>query len=307
MSALRSRPLVVALVVAVALAGVYALWTRGLFEAPVRVGTYNIRRFGVEPTDVDRLAGVVIETRAAVLGLQEIQSEDALAHLEARVAALGGPRYRHALATCGGSRAMFVGFLYDPSRVELTATEELPELDPDGQGRCVDGDRAGLVGSFKYRGGAFHALVVHLSAGPEPERVERRRAQWTRALTVARRLRDGGARRVVVLGDFNSTGWADNRHGERDFITSSVRNGGFALPSESLTCSEFWRGPSGWLEPSLLDHLVTTPGMVDGTPRVHGYCEALRCARHREPTAEYAVVSDHCPVTFDLARTLMPD
>jgi endonuclease/exonuclease/phosphatase family metal-dependent hydrolase len=302
MSAPRARPLVIALVVVVALAGVYALWARGTFDAPVRVGTYNIRRFGVEPTDVDRLAGVVIETRAAVLGLQEIQSEDALTHLEARIAALGGARYRHALATCGGSRAMFVGFLYDPARVELAATEELPELDPDGQGRCVEGDRAGLVGSFKYRGGAFRALVVHLAAGPEPERVERRRAQWTRALTIARRLRERGARRVVVLGDFNSTGWGDNRLGERDFITSSVRSAGLALPSESLTCSEFWHGPSGWLEPSLLDHLVTTPGMADGAPRVHGYCEALRCARHREPTAEYAVVSDHCPVTFDLAR-----
>ncbi|MBK6464583.1 MAG: hypothetical protein IPF92_26800 [Myxococcales bacterium] len=40
----------------------------------VRAGTYNIRRFGAEATDLDRLVAIVEESEADVLALQEISS-----------------------------------------------------------------------------------------------------------------------------------------------------------------------------------------------------------------------------------------
>jgi endonuclease/exonuclease/phosphatase family metal-dependent hydrolase len=196
---------------------------------------------------------------------------------------------------------MRLGFLYDGSRVTLQAVREYPELDPDGGGRCGEGERPGLLGVFAVPGAPpLHLLNMHLPAGPEPERMLRRQTQWTRALAVAARLRQGGAARVLVLGDANSTGWGDAQ-GERAFIEGAVADAGLALPSGALRCSEYWRGAPGMLHPSLLDHVAATPGVV-ASAAVGGYCARLACARIAEADApeDYRAVSDHCPVVLTL-------
>lgn len=265
--------------------------------SPLRVGTYNIRNFGREPTDVDRLARVILDARPDVLALQEIIDPAAVEALEGRLLALGGARYRHALARCGGRRGLLVGYLYS-ARVSRVRIEEFPSLEPGGA--CEGDDRAGLVGVFRAGSVELSALTLHLAAGSEPERVERRRAQWDRALAIAERLRHAGAARVIVLGDANSTGWLDDRGGERAFITERARRAGLAVATANVACTEFWRAPSKRFEASVLDHILSAPGIVSNA-MVHGYCARLACTAHDEPTAEYATVSDHCPVTVDLA------
>lgn len=272
-------------------------------EAPLRFGTYNVRLFGTEPTDLTRLARVLVEVRADVVALQEVTAEGAVRELVARVVASRGPRYRYALSRCGGQRGMRVGFLYDPARATLAGTTEFPSLDPGGDGPCSEGDRSGFAGAFRDGDATVRALVVHLSAGSEPERVERRRAQWGRVLTIAKGLQRGAAR-VLVLGDANSTGWLDDAAGERSFIEGRAAVAGFAVETRALACTEYWRTPRGALEPSVLDHVLAWPAGGASAARVHGYCARLRCAPRPadDPPAEYATVSDHCPVTVDLAR-----
>ena len=71
----------------------------------VRVGTYNIRRFGIGPTDMDRLTAIVGATEADVLALQEIQSEEKMKDLARRLS-VGGRRYAFRLSACGGRSAI---------------------------------------------------------------------------------------------------------------------------------------------------------------------------------------------------------
>ena len=112
---------------------------------PLRVGTYNIRNLGAEPTDLERLARVIVDVRPAALALQEVVDGAALTALEARLSAQGAPRFAHLLARCGGKRTLHVGFLYDTTRVKLERAEEFPGLAPDGDGACDGSDRAGLA------------------------------------------------------------------------------------------------------------------------------------------------------------------
>jgi endonuclease/exonuclease/phosphatase family metal-dependent hydrolase len=303
------RALAATCVALVALVVVALIAWRDHPPAPaLHVATYNIRCFGTEPTDMDRLTAIVSEVAPDVMAVQEVQSEARIADLAQRLTARSGGRraYAYVLASCGGRSAMRVGFLYDARRARLRAVREYPELDPDGEGSCTEGDRAGLLGAFDDGARApLELLAVHLAAGSEPERVERRRAQWARAHRIAAGLHGAGHARVVILGDVNSTGWLDNRGAERDYIDARARENGMAVATAPLACSEYWRPAPDRFEPSLLDHVVAPPGLVrDGSVRVHGYCAALACAPHRasEPPADYATVSDHCPVAFDLAR-----
>jgi endonuclease/exonuclease/phosphatase family metal-dependent hydrolase len=272
-------------------------------RGPLKVATFNIRRFGVEPTDMALLTRIVGDVGADVVAVQEIQSVEKLDEL-ARALSGPGRRYAHTLASCGGRSEMLVGFLYDAARVKLKKTREFNELDPDGNGRCTEGERAGLLGVFEAGGRTVNLVVVHLSAGGEPEKAEKRREQWARVMRIVDRLRSEGAKDIAVLGDANSTGFLDNRHGERDYIRQLVTGRGLELPTGELACSEYWVPRAGAMEPSMLDHVVATPGLARaGSAAVHGYCEALRCRPHRlkEAPDDYVRVSDHCPVSFSIA------
>jgi endonuclease/exonuclease/phosphatase family metal-dependent hydrolase len=271
----------------------------------LRVGTFNIRRFGVEPTDMARLTAIVGEAAPDVLALQEIQSVDGTRELARRLSR-GGRSYTYVLSSCGGRSAMHVGFLYDETRVRLGKTREYPELDPSGGGACSSGERAGLAATFERKDHArapstFTLLAVHLVAGADEEKMARRREQWKRAHRIAAEL--GEEAPVAILGDTNSTGFLDDEGGERTFIEDEARRAGLDVTTRDLRCSEYF-GPEGErLLPSMLDHVVATPSLARrGTVRVHGFCADLACTPTAKPPRDYLTVSDHCPVTVDLAE-----
>jgi endonuclease/exonuclease/phosphatase family metal-dependent hydrolase len=268
-------------------------------DSDVRVGTYNIRRFGVENTDMRRLTGVVASTRADVLALQEIQSEAKVADLAKRLST-AGRSFAFKLSTCGGRSEMRVGFLYDEKRVALVTTREFPELAPDERGSC-NGERPGLLGTFSRGAGGtrFQLLVFHLIAGGDAEKIAKRKAQWRLAHRIAKDARAAGP--IAILGDTNSTGYLDDRGGERTFIDAQAEQAGMVVETRPLGCSEYFQPEPPAIRPSLLDHVVATPGFARaGSVRLHGYCAELACHPTSAPPEEYTVVSDHCPVTIDL-------
>ena|SRR5579883_3154373 len=270
----------------------------------LRVGTFNVRRFGAEDTDMTKLSKLVASLDVDVLAVQEIQSESRFRDLAARVSR-GGRTYRVAISECGGRSAMRLGFLYDERRVALLSTKEYPELAPGGRGRCTDGERPGFVGVFRDGARTVHLLAIHLTPGGEPGDFAKRRVQWERAHTIAAKLREDGASAVVVLGDANSTGYRDDANGERRFVDEKARAAGMQVESSDVACTEYYEKEDGLYAPSLLDHAVATTDLVArNSARVHGYCAELRCDpyRSRTPPPDFADVSDHCPVTIDLAR-----
>jgi len=259
------------------------------------VATFNIRDFGAE-TDMKRLAALVREVDPDVLAIQEVQDPKKPAAL-ARALTTGDRRYAAIVSRCGGK--LKLALLHDTTRVRLTGTEEIPELDPD-RGRCDEGDRPALVARFERDGRPFRLVVVHLAAGGERERVERRKEQWKKIHALVARLRAASSDPVVVLGDVNSTGYLDDAHGERTFLRESTKAAGLSLETDGLACTEYFKTGDRELSPSVLDHVVSTPGAVRfATPKVHGYCAALSCRRHQgAPPSDYTEVSDHCPVSF---------
>jgi len=275
---------------------------RGCHRGELRVGTYNVRRFGVEATDMKRLRELVSESGADVLALQEIEREGAVDDLARRLSGFGHT-WRSAVATCAGKSTMRVGFVYDEARARLVRMREYPELDPTGNGACSDGERSGLAATFApVRGGkTVTFLAVHFVAGGTEDRLLRRKEQWKRAMAIAKELEKEGP--MVVLGDTNSTGYADDRGGERSFVDGEVARAGMTVLTRDLPCSEYFHpDPEGpWL-PSLLDHVVTTKDVArPGSLAVHGHCRALACKPSETVPKDFETVSDHCPVTFELA------
>ena len=265
----------------------------------LRIGTFNIERFGdpEKKTDLRRLVELLDGLDADVIAVQEIEDPAALARLAGRLGA-GRRTYAPALSRCGGTSEMRVGFLYDRARVELRGVREYPELDPNAEGSCTRGERPGLAGEFSWQGTRFDLLVVHLAARGEEEFALKRRSQWRRAFAIAAAHHARGAA-VAILGDTNSTGFLDDRFGERTFIEEEVQRAGMRLFTSGLGCSEYFPR-DGVLVPSLLDHVVATPDFpASPSAEVHGYCAHSDCRPLTEEPKprDHVNVSDHCPVT----------
>jgi endonuclease/exonuclease/phosphatase family metal-dependent hydrolase len=269
----------------------------------LRVATYNLRHFGVEPKDMHRLTGILERLDADVVAVQEIRRPD---RLEQLARDLGGWRrsYRAVSSSCAGRQGMHVGFLYDARRVTLKGTREFRELLPD-EGGCSEGDRPGFLAVFEAGGQEVHALVVHLKSGGDDEEFRQRRQQIERLNRLTGMLRAQGAKRILLLGDMNTTGYLDNERGERDLVEGLARENGLTVATGGLRCTEYYRKDRRNVIPSLLDHaLVSGAALVPSSTEVHEHCAELRCAPHRADSMppSYTDVSDHCPVTFRVAR-----
>jgi endonuclease/exonuclease/phosphatase family metal-dependent hydrolase len=286
----RSRLLVVS-ATACALLGVRSC---ACSDAPLRLATFNIERFGApeKRTDTDRLVAILGGLDADVIAVQEIEDP---AQLERVAARLG--RYTAAVSRCGGGSNMRVGFLYDGARMRVESLHEYPELDPRGEGACTRGDRPGLLARFVSSGGEHFALLaVHLTAHADEEFARKRRSQWRRAIAIAR---DAGVP-TAILGDTNSTGWLDDRHGEHRFIEEELAGAGMKLLTGKLACSEYFTRDQR-LVPSMLDHVAVTAGFPASRAALHGYCRELACREipAGDAPSDFAQVSDHCPVSVE--------
>ena len=285
--------------VLLALVGGALIWARHRSAAPLRIATFNIEFYGgfdrgrgaPKYTDEERLSEILRSLDADVIAVQEIESPERLAGLADRLG------YRVALSRCGGGSGMHVGFLFRPDRVALEGSEEFPELAPDGRGRCERGERPGFLGKFRAGDRPFALLAVHLAARADEENQAKRRAQWRRAIEILSSRRAAGAQ-VGLLGDTNSTGFRDEDSRERRFIEEQIAGAGLELRTRALPCSEYFHD-RGQLTPSMLDHVVVSPGFpVVGGAEVRGYCaeSACRPLPAVPPPRDYAEVSDHCPV-----------
>lgn len=140
------------------------------------------------------------------------------------------------------------------------------------------------------------ALSVHFR--PFPNHFEERRKQLRRTLHIIQQLEDELGAHVVVLGDFNTTGFSGNPEHERDFVEDTVSDAGYLLTTVDLPCSEYWR-PREDAEylPSVLDHIILRNGDWD-EPEVMGMCAELECdpVDPEQMHPDYERASDHCPV-----------
>lgn len=287
-------------IVALAMFASLGLRGGGCFTPRLRVGTFNIERLGGkgQNTNFARAAALIAATEADVLAVQEVMTARAAKNLLARL-----PRhFEMAVSNCGGNSEMHVGYFYDPDRVRLISTTEHQELDPDPSDTCAL-ERPGLSAKFERTdtGRAFQLLVFHLV--PYDKGMSVRRAQWRKAHVIAAKLAKDTP--VAILGDANSTGFLDDGGGERTFILDEAKKANMEVVTSPLACSEYYRrdpaDPNQPLVPSLLDHVVATPGLTRrNSTKLWGYCAELACKVPSSDPEDFKTVSDHCPITIDL-------
>jgi endonuclease/exonuclease/phosphatase family metal-dependent hydrolase len=105
-----------------------------------------------------------------------------------------------------------------------------------------------------------------------------------------------------LAGDLNTTEYV-SRGNDYKVLTKFVSDLGMVNLTQSLKCSAYWWGGTddGIEEPSLLDHVIATPGLIKTSvkPQLSAHCKKVSCnsASLAQLGVSYESVSDHCPIT----------
>jgi endonuclease/exonuclease/phosphatase family metal-dependent hydrolase len=291
----------------------------------VRIGTWNVQYFpdadeGVpedeeDATDVQWLACAVASLDVDVLAIQEFKTTDRSlqkqGELIARLNELTGGDWRIELAPCMPPEVQHPGFLFDARVVEGTRFRELPILSPDPE--CTNQASPGFGGYFEVDGGPdFHLISVHFQAGSDPAAFDRRGYSLAQIEAVV-----GEAYAIVpdsdifFAGDFNTSGCdgCEPPMGSPEEVASlNATMFSLDVPMAVVAASETCTRHDDDDPNLLLDHFVVAQSAVEvpaeSVAHVSGICEETSCERLRnwlEDARER--LSDHCPVTLDLAVT----
>lgn len=283
----------------------------------LRIATWNIRNFPLDErpqqddlgfsrrTNICDLEDVLSALDADLLGLAEIGDKRRFPPILRR--ATGDARYGIRFSSHGGRWGQMIALAWNMDRLELVGEPfEVPGVALDPSLRPALG---AWFRSVDEPGLSFAAVQVHLAATPrgfdERQRQYDRLVEWARAAADER-----GEVRLVVMGDFNTTGWPDgSTNQELELLDSVFATAGFGRLPNATGCTEYWEGRGdrdGVQVPALLD-LVYVRGLESWSPsRAQSWlhCRRLSCGqmisiKGRED-GTFWDVSDHCPVTFDL-------
>lgn len=272
------------------------------------VGAYNIRNFDYDvrykiSTNKPALSQIIQNLNADVLSVEEINNTK---EFETFIPA-NLPGYATSLTQCGGAHGQHLGFIYNTKSVELLSfNEDLAMSNPGEAGSCDIGSRPLAIALFRVKatGQKFYGMTAHLKSGSNPESMSKRFKQYELLKNIVAELKQKtGVKDFFIAGDLNTTEWANNG---RDFktLTKITKEMGMIDLAQSVKCTAYWWGGTddGIETPSLLDHVIVTPGLIkskDAKAKSHGHCEQVAC--RQVPVGQLGVsyegVSDHCPIT----------
>jgi endonuclease/exonuclease/phosphatase family metal-dependent hydrolase len=274
------------------------------------IGAYNIRNFDYDTrsrvrTDKPALAKILQDLNADVLSVEEINNTSEFQKFTTQKL----PGYEAVLTNCGGAHDQRLGFLYNTKVVDLLSFEEdLSVSDPGGRGTCYSGSRPLAIGLFQVKATKqkFYGVTVHLKSGSDPQSMAKRARQYEIIKVAIKKLKTKtGVQDYFIAGDVNTTEYL-NRGGDYRALTKVVKEMGMIDLSEDNKCSAYWWGGTddGIETPSLLDHIIVTPGLLkkDVKTEVHGHCKKVACreVRMQDLGISYQSVSDHCPITANI-------
>lgn len=271
------------------------------------IGAYNIRNFDYDErsrikTNKQELSLLLQSLNFDVLSIEEVNNT---AEFERMVAAKL-PGYAVEVSRCGGAHGQHLGFVYKTSTVELLSfNEDLSISEPGKGGACDSGSRPLAIALFKIRatGQKFYAMTAHLKAGGDAGSIAKREKQFKIIKDTINELRSKtGIQDFSFAGDMNTTEYL-NRGADYKNFNRLVSDLGMIDLAANAKCSAYWWGGSddGIESPSLLDHIVVTPGLMKqkATAEGQGHCKKVSC--REVPVTElgiiYESVSDHCPMT----------
>lgn len=277
-------------------------------QAAVTIGTYNIRNFDYDEryrirTDKVELGTMLKNLKADVLSVEEINNTvEFKNYIPAKL-----PGYQAVTSECGGAHGQHLGFVYNTATVTmLSFNEDLSISEPGQAGGCNSGSRPLAIALFQIKATKqkFYGMTVHLKSGSDQDSMNKRAKQFEILKNTIRDLKaKTGIADFFFAGDMNTTEYL-SRGGDYKMLTKVVSDLGMIDLAANLSCSAYWWGGSddGIEDPSLLDHVVVTPGLVktqNSKARASGHCQLVNCrqASLKELGISYESVSDHCPIT----------
>lgn len=280
-------------------------------QAGITIGSYNIRNFDYDErarmkTNKSELATVINSLNADVLSVEEVNDTAEFG----RFVALKLPGYDYELTRCGGEHGQRLGFLYKKSTIELISfTEDTTISDQTQSNACDTGSRPLAIAGFKIKstGQKFIGITVHLKSGSNPDSMAKRNWQYQVLKKTVQSLKvETGIKDFYIAGDFNTTEYLAKGSDFKE-LTSVVRDLGMVDLAQNLACSAYWWGGTqdGIETPSLLDHIITTPGLVknkSAKAKSFAHCQKVSCREVpiKDLGIIYEQVSDHCPITAEI-------
>lgn len=272
------------------------------------IGAYNIRNFDYDEryrisTNKVELASMITALNVDVLSVEEINNTQEFEKFVANKL----PGYGTELSRCGGEHGQHLGFVYNKNKVELLAfNEDLSISEPGTPGSCDSGSRPLAIALFQIKATKqkFYGFTVHLKSGSQAASLKKRNEQYKIIMNTMNELKSKtGVKDFYVAGDFNTTEYV-SRGSDYVELNKAVKEMGMIDLASNLKCTAYyWGGTDDGIEsPSMLDHVLATPGLVKtktAEAKAYGHCATASCREVpiKELGISYESVSDHCPVT----------
>lgn len=264
------------------------------------VTTYNIRNFDRDfkegRTDLVELSRIIKTTQSDVMAFEEVVNVKAFK----KMIADNLPGYAYQITTCGGGGKQQLAIAYNLATFDFVSRkEDRTFTGGEGSNGCGSLRPVLLVDLRHKETNALYTFgAVHLKAGGGSRDFEKRWKQYGGLKHLSDRYT---AKNLILLGDFNSTGYILKDH-DYDRFESFIGHARMRSMSETLGCTSYWSGTLGGEEfqPSILDHILIQDknmAQVDEV-KLGAHCAKVSCrpATRSELGTSFKSVSDHCPI-----------
>lgn len=279
--------------------------------ASLKFATYNIRHFDSKNSRTNKveLKKIITKLDADFITVQEIVNTASFKTFFHK----NFPEFKIVFSRCGGGGKQKIGFVYNSTKFKLTRSYEDARVSDPGttQGEFGCGRlRPALVGFFKEikTRKDFVIVGVHLKAGGRPSSYRMRTRQYSMLTDIVEELKRKGTKDVLIMGDFNTTGYILN---DTDYHNFSDMMSDLKMKSaaEKYKCTAYWSGENrsdNIEESSVLDHILFNSSFMGRRVTRYGlysHCKKVNCraTSAKNLGISYEEVTDHCPlaVTFN--------
>lgn len=262
------------------------------------VSTYNIRNFdndrGAGPTNIAELGKIIKSVQSDVMAFEEVVNRTAFDSLIKK----NLPGYAYEMSKCGGFGKQNLAVVYNLNTFEFLSQVE--DLSFSGSNSGCGSLRPVLLVTLMHKESKqiYTFAAVHLKAGGDNRAMSQR---WQQYVGLGRLLSRYSAQNLILLGDFNTTGYNIKNEDYAKF-EDMLSGTGVRTMTENLACTNYWSGTQGGpaYESSILDHIVLQDKMLSQVMnvRVGAHCAMMDCrpATPAELGVSFQSVSDHCPV-----------
>lgn len=275
-------------------------------HASVHVTTFNLKNFKPQtyPHKIDSIFGTLKSVPFDIIAFQEVIDTGYLK----RNFKIEYPDFEVISSICGGAGNQQLALAYNTKKYKLERFHEDKNFsktslssEKKGCGYLRSAIRVTLRDLKTQQ--ILNIMNVHLKAGNTLESSSKR---WMQYSMVSDYLKSSKIENLIVLGDFNSTGYLEH-NSDFNAFESMLENTEYNSSADQISCSAFWSGfnrRDNEEVPSLLDHILFKRnflGYKGEKIQLYSHCQQVKCynSSRSELGESYKYGSDHCPVSIE--------